>query len=222
MSGSSYELARPVTLLDTTQTFDAPDEATVTTISGRVAGAGALRKSGPGTLVLTNVTNSYGGGTLVDAGALGVGANGQLGALAGGLTFNGGTLDLGRSLRFRTSGHAQCRRGDDPDSRRRQGHLDRGDLGRGALTKIGAGELVLGGTGNSYSGGTFVNGGTLTVASDTLLGDPAGGLTLDGGTLNVPAGSHRAPGDARRRAAGRSSRAARARHSPALSRGLAG
>jgi outer membrane autotransporter protein len=54
--------------------------------------------------------------------------------------------------------------------------------GAGGLEKTDEGTLVLSGT-NSYAGGTFVNGGTLSVSSDVNLGAAAGALTLDGGTL---------------------------------------
>ncbi|TWS95805.1 autotransporter-associated beta strand repeat-containing protein [Reyranella sp. CPCC 100927] len=38
---------------------------------------------------------------------------------------------------------------------------------------------------NTYTGGTVLNGGTLAVLADTALGDAAGGLSFDGGTLRV-------------------------------------
>ena len=50
------------------------------------------------------------------------------------------------------------------------------------------GEVVLGGAGNSYAGGTFINQGSITVASDGLLGDTAGHLAFDGGGLSVGSG----------------------------------
>ncbi|WP_277622886.1 autotransporter-associated beta strand repeat-containing protein, partial [Variovorax sp. B4] len=50
------------------------------------------------------------------------------------------------------------------------------------LVKRGVGRLVLSGT-NTYSGGTTVTGGTLSISSDPNLGTAAGPLTLDGGTL---------------------------------------
>ena len=54
----------------------------------------------------------------------------------------------------------------------------------GGLIKEGAGTLVLSAV-NSYQGGTFINGGTLSVAADNNLGASTGGLSFDGGTLRV-------------------------------------
>ncbi|MGJ4998884.1 autotransporter domain-containing protein [Bradyrhizobium sp. HKCCYLS3077] len=53
-----------------------------------------------------------------------------------------------------------------------------------ALSKAGGGTLVLTGS-NSYSGGTFLTGGTVSVSSDTNLGLASGALTFSGGTLQV-------------------------------------
>jgi autotransporter-associated beta strand protein len=60
--------------------------------------------------------------------------------------------------------------------------------GTGAVEKDGAGTLTLAPAaagGNTYSGGTTVNAGTLAVGADNALGAPTGGLTLDGGTLRL-------------------------------------
>ena len=56
--------------------------------------------------------------------------------------------------------------------------------GSWALEKNGDGTLVLSGA-NTYSGGTVVNAGTLSVSADANLGDAAGGISLSGGTLQV-------------------------------------
>ncbi|CAN7668347.1 autotransporter outer membrane beta-barrel domain-containing protein [Caballeronia sp. LjRoot29] len=60
--------------------------------------------------------------------------------------------------------------------------------GTGAVEKDGAGTLTLAPAaagGNSYSGGTTVNAGTLAIGADNALGASTGGLTLDGGTLRL-------------------------------------
>lgn len=58
--------------------------------------------------------------------------------------------------------------------------------GSGGLEKTDNGTLVLSGA-NRYTGGTFVEGGTLSVGSDANLGAASGALTLDGGTLESTA-----------------------------------
>ncbi|PWK28775.1 autotransporter-associated beta strand repeat-containing protein, partial [Pseudomonas sp. OV226] len=50
------------------------------------------------------------------------------------------------------------------------------------LTKTDKGKLVLTGS-NTYSGGTAINDGTLSVSSDSNLGASTGALSLDGGSL---------------------------------------
>ena len=56
--------------------------------------------------------------------------------------------------------------------------------GTGNLTQNGPGTLTLTGT-NSYSGGTSVTGGALSVSTDAALGNVSGGITLSGGTLVI-------------------------------------
>jgi fibronectin-binding autotransporter adhesin len=56
--------------------------------------------------------------------------------------------------------------------------------GTDGLQKTGEGTLELTGA-NTYTGGTLVKAGTLSVASDAALGNASGALTLDGGALEV-------------------------------------
>ncbi len=62
------------------------------------------------------------------------------------------------------------------------GTVVNGYAGSIGLVKRGDGRLVLSGA-NTYSGGTTVTGGTLSISSDQHLGAASGVLTLDGGTL---------------------------------------
>lgn len=60
-----------------------------------------------------------------------------------------------------------------------------------ALVKTGSGELILTGT-NTYTGGTHLNGGIVTISSDAQLGAAPGSaevdnLRINGGTLNTTA-----------------------------------
>lgn len=54
--------------------------------------------------------------------------------------------------------------------------------GDGALVQAGAGNLALAAS-NTYTGGTTVSGGTLTIYNDASLGAVSGDLTLNGGAL---------------------------------------
>lgn len=56
--------------------------------------------------------------------------------------------------------------------------------GTSSLIKAGSGTWVLTGN-NGYTGGTAINGGVLRVAGNTQLGNAAGPLSFNGGTLNT-------------------------------------
>src|SRR6201999_2189406 len=53
--------------------------------------------------------------------------------------------------------------------------------------KAGSGTLTLSGA-NTYSGGTSVNAGTLSIGNDSALG--SGALTFNGGTLGITASTN--------------------------------
>ena len=143
------------------------------TYAGAMSGTGLLTKSGTGALVLAG-TNSYTGGTTVSAGTL----QGNTASLQGNILNNA-------SVAF---------------DQNTDGTYAAAMSGTGALTKLGAGNLTIGGA-NTFSGPTAVNAGTLTVlGSMTSNLSLASGATLTGngavGGISAAAGSIVAPGNA--------------------------
>ena len=59
--------------------------------------------------------------------------------------------------------------------------------GTGPITKTGAGTLTLNSS-NSYTGGTIINAGNLTITNDNNLGDVSGGITF-GGSATIQSGA---------------------------------
>ena len=149
-------------------------------LSGVVSGSGNLTKSGMGTLVLSG-TNTYGGDTTLSAGIVSVGAENNLGASGGRMTLDGGTLLASQgftSARF----FSLTSNGGTVGVSRGTLHLSNIVSGPGNLTKSGVGTLVLSGT-NTYSGGTKIEEGRLSIGLDSHLGNINSDVTFDGGTL---------------------------------------
>ncbi|MCK0206663.1 autotransporter domain-containing protein [Starkeya koreensis] len=114
------------------------------TLDGALGGEhGALTKTGAGTVVLTGA-NTYAGGTRIEAGTLSVSSNANLGAAAGGLAFDGGTLattasfDSARAITLLASSSI------DVAASTTLG-LSGAVTGTGTLTKQGGGILALSG-----------------------------------------------------------------------------
>ncbi|WP_127091999.1 autotransporter-associated beta strand repeat-containing protein [Aquabacter cavernae] len=139
---------------------------------GAISGAGDVAQIGSGTLVLTG-RNSYSGTTLVsNGGTLRVSENANLGSDAAELALQGGTLSVtgsftsGRRIDISGIGTIHVTEGNTL--------ISRGAVEGGALTKSGAGTLVLTGD-NLYSGGTVIAAGRLQVGDGgrdgTLRGD---------------------------------------------------
>jgi fibronectin-binding autotransporter adhesin len=144
---------------DGTLTFKRADTIT---FGGDVSGAGALRQDGAGTLILTG-SNSYSGGTTIVSGStLQIGAGGSAGSIIGNVA-NAGALVFNRSNTVGFGGAIS---------------------GAGEVRQEGNGTLVLSGA-NTYSGGTSIHSGTVSVSADENLG--SGGLLINGGALQTTA-----------------------------------
>ncbi len=123
-----------------------------------LSGSGSLVKTGTGELTLSG-DNIYSGGTTISGGTLTADHADSLGS---GDIDNSGVLKVG------------------------EGDLENTLSGSGSLVKTGTGELTLSG-GNDYSGGTTINGGTLTADHADSLGsgdiDNSGVLQVGEGEL---------------------------------------
>ena len=150
----------------------------VATITSVLQGTSQLVKTDRGTLVLTG-TNTYSGGTAINGGTLQVASNDNLGAVGGGLSFDGGTLE--NTGAFSTS-RAVTLNADGGTSETTADLTLTGLVsGTGALTKDGAGTLALTAT-NNYTGDTTIANGTLQLGAGggtgSILGDVVNNGTL--------------------------------------------
>lgn len=147
-------------------------------LSGVIDGSGSLNKINQGTLILSG-TNSYQGGTIVEAGTLSISSHSNLGTES--LTMYGGTtLQAVAGFTLQPSQTVSLRSGSVMIGMTGPSFgIDGPITGPGQLVKIGSGELSLAYS-NSYSGGTLVSEGTLTIISVGNIG--SGPLTMNGGT----------------------------------------
>lgn len=130
-----------------------------TQIASGIFGSGNLIKSGAGRALLTNAGNSYSGGTQINQGVLAVSDPGALGS--GAVTIGSGT-----SLALDYSGAANVA-------------LANALTGSGSLIKQGSGIVVINAGGNSYTGGTSIEAGRLTLNFGDGLG--TGPVTIAAG-----------------------------------------
>ena len=163
------------------------------TFSGVISGNGSLTETGAAPLILTG-TNTYTGGTFLNGGTLKVSSDANLGNTSGALTFNGGSLAaIGAfsSARAITINNVTAQTFDNSGFHYHTGATFGGTSaltlsgnisGAGPLNKVDGNNLNLSGT-NTYSGGTFISGGTLEVAGDSALG--SGAITITGGGIRA-------------------------------------
>ncbi|MGW6781050.1 autotransporter-associated beta strand repeat-containing protein, partial [Brucella pseudogrignonensis] len=153
-------------------------------IDNIIEGTGSVLQHGSGITVLRSA-NTYTGGTELQKGTLSVSTEANLGSANGDLRFDGGTLQIAGTVMTSTARTITWQAGG--------GGFDIADAGNvftvnqvigngGKLAKRGSGTLVLSGN-NLYTGGTDLEGGVLSVASDSNLGVASGGLRFAGGTL---------------------------------------
>ncbi|QQE12600.1 autotransporter-associated beta strand repeat-containing protein [Planctomycetota bacterium] len=173
---SSFTLANAFTLNDDL-TISGDNDLTLTDV---ISGTGALIKTGAGTLTLNGV-NTYSGGTTLSAGGITVGNDNAIST--GSLTVDGASeLSAGASSVTLANAIALS------DTLTVSGDNDltlsnviSDGTSSGALTKTGAGTLVLSGT-NTYTGGTTISAGTLQIGDGGTTGSIQGDV-LNNGTL---------------------------------------
>ncbi len=165
------------------------NQAGPVTLSNVITGAGSVIQNGTGALTLTG-TNTYSGGTTISAGTLSISAEANLGAASGALTFDGGTLQVtgtGLTSTSRTINWGANGGGFDIVEGNASFGVGQALAGPGALTKEGAGTLVLSGA-NTYAGGTNNNAGTLVLdAIASLAGPVVNNATLEVASANTDA-----------------------------------
>ncbi|MEO7100119.1 MAG: autotransporter-associated beta strand repeat-containing protein, partial [Luteolibacter sp.] len=181
----------------TTRNFDITDVASALSVdAGKTfsifgsigAGAGTLNKTGTGTLALSGA-NSYTGGTVIVAGTLNAASDAAFGTVPGAAGPNV-TLDDTATLQAGASFTLNANRGVVLNSGTVAVDANGNALtiagavsGSGTLDKIGAGTLTLNGIG-TYSGGTIIDGGTLSIGNSI-----SGGITMSNlTTVLVPTG----------------------------------
>jgi T5SS/PEP-CTERM-associated repeat protein/autotransporter-associated beta strand protein len=184
---------RTITWTDGGGGFDIAQAGHVFTLSQPLGGAGGLSKSGAGILAMTG-TNSYTGGTTIDAGTLRLTNGSERLADTGAVQVNAaGTLELtagltetigglsGTGTVYLTGTGSALRVGGGDSTATFDGPV----TGSGGLVKIGAGVQTLTNTTSTYSGGTVLLDGVLSVSQTGNLGAVSGALMFSGGTLRV-------------------------------------
>ncbi len=176
ITGDSVELIGPQSVIRVGDGTVAGENMTAT-IASQLTGSSELVKTDLGTLILTG-TNSYSGGTRLEAGTLQIAGNAALGNVSAGLSFDGGTLQttatftLARGVTLDGTGTFMTDSGTTLT-------LSGGVAGVGHFVKEGAGTLHLIGDG-SHASGTTIAAGTLQIGVGSTAGSLTGDVINDG------------------------------------------
>ncbi|MGJ7901783.1 autotransporter-associated beta strand repeat-containing protein [Lysobacter sp. 1R34A] len=155
--------------------------------SGTISGTGGLTRAGGGSQTFNGCNNTYTGPTSLQGATLsvdclanggivsGIGASGSaptnLVFNSGGLSYTGGSVTTDRGFQL-AGGNSSINVTNAATTLQFTGQI----IGAGAMTKAGAGTLVLSGT-NTSTGNTQVTGGILRAATNNAFG-PQGFMTL--------------------------------------------
>ena len=164
------------------------------TLGGGISGTGAVIAGGTGTVTLS-ASNSYQGGTLITGGQVNLGNNSALGATNGSLNVAAGILINNYSV---TAGAVSLGDGTITGSgtitsgvsftvtndTAAAAQIDNVLAGSGSFTQSGSGTTTLSGS-NSYTGGTVIAAGQLTLGSRYSLGSTNASLTIAAATLST-------------------------------------
>jgi len=189
VSGATSYTFNPTTSLTINGTIADDSAASLpggTYQAGSAAGAG-LAMSGAGTLFL-NGANTFSGGTTINSGTVSVGADNNLGT--GSVTMkNGSALTFTSSFSFThaltIAGNATFNASSGVTADMTTAIANGASAGK--LIKDNAGTVNLSAA-NTYSGGTAVNGGTLSLSGSGTLGAIAASTAVNtGGTLDLGA-----------------------------------
>jgi len=161
-----------------------------TTYAGNIStGVNGLLVQGPGTVILSGM-NSYTGGTTISSGTLNIVSDSALGAAAGVVNLNGGTLQFtaGGGIALNSSrnvilggGAFDTNSGNDTIN----GLISGSSATTSNLIKNGAGTLILNNT-NTYAGSTFVNVGAVAVSSTGGLSSSGALIVSNSNTASPP------------------------------------
>ena len=157
------------------------------TFSGNISGNGSLTKIGAGTVTLSG-TNTYTGGTTINGGEISISSDTNIGGPSSPITFNGGLLQITGPVNTTFDTHtvnwSSFNGGFDLSNKSSVLTISQNISGSGSFMVGGAGTVVLTGT-NTYTGGTTLLGGELSIPTDASIGGTTSKITFNGGVLQI-------------------------------------